>query len=96
MPKPLLTVEEVAQALNLCPATIRRAGNSRDPRHALPDHFDFGPRIRRYLPAHIEARVNCRAPDAWLMRRYGPVLGDGPLGLSMRVTCHQEMGAVSI
>lgn len=81
MKQPLLTVEHLAELVNRSSHTIRRAGNDFDPKWNLPEHVDLGPRVRRYLPLHVNAWINCSAPEPWLQRRRGPV---GPLGLTLK------------
>lgn len=89
MERPLLSVEDVAGFLHVSPATIRRAGNSRSAKWNLPEHAELGPRIRRYLPAHIEAWLRGQEPEDWLKRRYGPT---GPLGLRPRMAAEAKDG----
>lgn len=81
MQRPLLTVEHVAEMVNVTSHTIRRAGNRCDPKWNLPEHVDLGPRVRRYLPLHIHSWINRSAPEPWLVRRRGPL---GPMGLTLK------------
>lgn len=81
MAEPLLTIEQVAEMVNMTPHTIRRAGNQRDPKWNLPEHHDLSSRIRRYLPLHIKAWFSGCAPEPWLERRRGAV---GPRGLILK------------
>ncbi|WP_417809554.1 hypothetical protein [Thioclava sp.] len=67
----LLGVEELANMVDVHPVTIRRAGNSCDPKWNLPEHTDLGPRTRRYLPLHIDAWMRGEKPASWLRRRHG-------------------------
>jgi predicted DNA-binding transcriptional regulator AlpA len=93
MKRPLLSVETVAEMVGSHPATIRRAGNERSTKWCLPEHFDLGPRLRKYLPLHIEAWMRGEEPAEWLRRRHGPV---GPLGLRLkRAVDAQDGGAMS-
>lgn len=89
MERPLLSVEDVAGMVGVDPATIRRAGNSKSAKWNLLEHADLGPRIRRYLPAHIEAWLRGQEPEDWLKRRYGPA---GSLGLRLRVAAEAKDG----
>jgi len=73
MQAPLLDLAAVAQIAGVTETTIRRAGNSNCPRWNLPCHFDLGPRLRRYLPLHIEAWVDGQPLEPWLQPQLGPV-----------------------
>ncbi|MEO1949181.1 MULTISPECIES: hypothetical protein [Thioclava] len=69
--RPLLSVKQLAEMAGVEEHTIRRAGNERDPKWRLPHHADLGPRIRRYLPAHVDAwRLN-EPFEWWLEPRFG-------------------------
>lgn len=81
MQRPLLTIDQVAKMVNVTSHTIRRAGNSFDPKWNLPQHVDLGERVRRYLPLHIHSWINRSAPEPWLVRRRGPL---GPMGLTLK------------
>lgn len=82
MKMPLFTVDNVAEMMGVTSHTIRRAGNQRDPNWNLPEHYDLGCRLRRYLPIHIEAWMKCEPLDDWLKRRCGPraAVGMVPIG----------------
>lgn len=75
MAQPLLTVAEVAERAGVTEHTIRRAGNSRNPRWNLPPHVDLGPRCRRYLPLHIEYWLRSEPLPHWLEPQAGPISG---------------------
>lgn len=81
MQRPLVTVEYLAELVNTTSHTIRRAGNNFNPKWNLPDHVDLGPRVRRYLPLHVNAWIHRLELEPWLRRRRGP---KGPLGLTAR------------
>lgn len=81
MEHPLLSIEDISEMAGVKPVTIRRAGNTRSPRWNLPEHVDLGPRVRRYLPMHIEAWLRGEAPEGWMQRHHGPA---GPLNLRVR------------
>jgi predicted DNA-binding transcriptional regulator AlpA len=72
MAEPLLTIDQVAEMVDVTTHTIRRAGNTGDPKWNLPEHVDLGPRVRRYLPLHIQAWLLRSTPAPWLEKRRGP------------------------
>lgn len=93
MEQPLLSIESVAKMVGSHPATIRRNGNDCSAVWNLPQHFDLGPRLRKYLPLHIDAWMRGEEPAEWLRRRHGPA---GPLGLRLRVAAEaKDRGAMS-
>ena len=73
MQTPLLDLAAVAERAGVTETTIRRAGNSNCPRWNLPRHADLGPRLRRYLPAHVEAWFHSQPLEPWLQPQVGPV-----------------------
>lgn len=72
MMTPLLSVDELAEIANVSAKTIRRAGDSGDPKWNLPRHIDLGSRTRRYLPLHVEAWFRRQPLDLWLQPQLGP------------------------
>lgn len=83
MRRPLLSVSDIAKMVGVNDTTLRRAGNTYDSKWNLPNHVDLGPRIRRYLPLHIDYWFRREEPPAWLRRQYGPI---GAPGLRLRPT----------
>ena len=73
MQAPLLDLAAVAEIAGVTEKTIRRAGNTNCPSWNLPRHADLGPRLRRYLPAHVEAWFQGQPLEAWLRPQVGPV-----------------------
>jgi predicted DNA-binding transcriptional regulator AlpA len=80
----LNTVDQVAEMMGTTSQTIRKAGNSRDPKWNLPEHYDLGPRMRRYLPMHIEAWRRSSELEPWLQRRLGPLSSSGMVARAPR------------
>ena len=89
MQQPLYTVEWIASYTGVTTQTIRRAGNNRDPKWNLPDHFDLGPRTRRYLPLHVETWLRMAPLEPWLERRCGPRTA---IGMTVRSRSDQSRG----
>jgi len=88
MRRPLMTLEEMAEALGVHPRTIRRAGDRACARYALPRHLDLGPNRRRYLPLMVEPWLVSATPEPWLLPMR--VTRAGLFGLAPRVTQSME------